>query len=274
MLTAGAGRFDVVLESENVAAWMAVNNAFTFAWGTPVTTKTPGRRDANRPESYWNGVLIQLGKFRCIEDDELLDGFKRIDFFSGKRRVGFLEPTDFQNGNIVWINIVNRGGRKDEPVPLAAFRERLKLGQIKGESFARANPLHHYLQPYPGGITIWNESGYTVRAEGRNGNGSLKHVRQTFTLEAPAQIEILRVTKENNPGPYWQRLTRLRRESPDEPQWDDCPGGRDALEQETHELERSRARIRWFDEEKIDRIVVTDPGVGGAGIGKNPPQSP
>lgn len=265
MRASATGRFELELQSENVGAWMAINNAFTYDWGSS-TSRSPGARAPHSHEFYWNGVLVQLGKLRNIENDELMEGFKEIQFWGKSGLIGILAPRDFEGGNIVWINIVKKGSRQ-EPVPLRAFRERFKLGEIRESGFARARSLHHYLQPYPGGITLWHEDGYEVAASFSEN----RHMSHTFKLGENVQIEVLRLRKEPGTGQRWQVAQSLRKPDEKSPEWTDCPGDDLSGQEENGSPD---ARNERLFKSKVDRIVVTHPGAGGHNIGKNPPQSP
>ena len=273
----GPKEFEFVIESENVGAWMAINNAFTFEWGRPVSEKKalpPGRRSPTLDsKAYCNGILVQLGKFWRVEDGELMSGFHQIEFWNGKKLVGFLNQLDLTGESPVWINIVARKKRPDEPVRLHDFRERMKLGEPKETGFDPPEELHHYLEPYPGGITLWPEDGYKIDATIRAGNP--QHVSHTFTLGAAdpkaLRIQILRMTH-GPAGPCWQEAESLRNGNP--PVWIDCPAkkGNKKLAQRQEAAALEAPNYKQLDRTEVDRIVITYSGEGGQQIGKNPPQ--
>ena len=265
-------KFELVLESENVGAWMAINNAFSVAWGDPPESKD-GRSPADA-ESYWNGILVQLGRFRRILDDELLSGFTAIEFSYQKNPVGTLLQKHFTEG-IVWLNIVYAKHRQPPAYP-RDFRKRLKLGEIKTEIVERAKPLHHYLLPFPGGITLWPENGYSIDAkiEAKNGTDVPRHVSHTFhfDMEDPGalRVELLRLDRKDCRWTYAEKLPQAEGEKPD---WRPCYDEHDNLYEQ--ELKAQKGSAIHVLADPVDRIAVTQRSVGTLGqqIGKNPPQN-
>jgi hypothetical protein len=264
------GKFELVLESENVGAWMAINNAFAFEWGDKPAT--PERRNVlSQPDAYWNGVLIQLGRFKRISDGQLMSGFRSIDFLHGVNTVGSLGQQDF-NGGIVWINIVyNQQGKP--PVQPSEFRTSIKLGEFQTTMFERAKALHHFLQPFPGGITLWHEKGYTIDAT--IDGPAPRHVRHTFTLDVPnpdvLRIEVLRLMR-GDAGPHWRYAKSLRRPEQDSVDWMISHEVDDLVVQEKKAQEQPMSGL--LTRNQVDRIVIVkNPADGGQQIGKNPPQN-
>jgi len=273
-----ANKFELVLESENVGAWMAINNAFTFQWGDKPTAA--GNRSLGNGDSYWNGILVQLGRFWRISDGNLMNGFERIEFHHNQELKGFLKKEDFARG-VVWINIVcHQSNGREDPVRPHDFRERVKLGEVKASMIMdRAKPLHNYLQPFPGGITLWPETGYTIRAT--VGNGSLRHVSHAFEIDVPdpaaLRVEVLLLASSDN-GPRWHYPKTLRKDLKEKDpldigEWLICYGtGHNLQHQEQKGAEGPMSPV-WTRNE-VDRIVVIkSPADGGQQIGKNPPQA-
>ena len=274
------GEFELILETENVGAWMAINNAFTFDWGDSASMGrhvSRGGRNLKNSRAYWNGVLVQLGRFWGADDHQLMEGFTDIQFCSNNDVKLALKPEDFQGDSIVWINIVSDKKTAEAPVPLQDFRQWSKLGQIKEKKvFDRPSTLHHYLEPYPGGITLWHEDGYTIDARScdtlpgaRNHEKDRKHVVHTFRFGAPNRVEVLRLARSKvlNQVAQWQQPTV---NGSTRPEWDPWLFEGAAPDQEA----KAEGPPPSLPEKlAINRIVVTDPNCGGQQIGKNPPQN-
>ena len=140
------GTFTLNLETENLASWMVTNNTFTWDKKESVPQK----------ERYWNGVLIQLGHYKRWEDGAEMHGFETVDLISQGQTVESIAPDAFTDPeNPTWINVVVRsaGPKLMDPMSPKHLRDAL---------IAPASSLDRYLKPYPGGITLWSQSGYNL----------------------------------------------------------------------------------------------------------------
>jgi hypothetical protein len=157
------GKFTVELETENVAAWMAINN--TFAWA---------REEIENEKRYWSGVLIQLGQYVDWEDGSHLAGFLKIEYLlDGKPTGDTIGPDAFNElDKPTWINIVVRKSGSDLMDPMTR-------GHVEKLRIAPAHSLDKFLSPKAGGITLWSENGYELQV--KNSEKYAPHKTYTFT---------------------------------------------------------------------------------------------
>ena len=127
----------LVIGDEDVAAWMAINNAFSRV----------GNEDWDPAEKYWNGVLIQLGDYESIAlPREPMEVFHSIIFEEEGTTVLTLTREDFLD-HLLWVNIVARDEDDDRDDPMTEQDlDRLKLDP--------PSRLHRYLHPIWGGVTF------------------------------------------------------------------------------------------------------------------------
>lgn len=165
------GKFTLEIETEDLAAWMAINN--TFAWDRQEQID-----DKNR---YWSGVLIQLGKYRKWEDNTQMPGFETIKLFSNGELVDTIEKDAFADPDKpTWINIVVRAQKSKLKDPMS--RKHLRALRI-----APPEKLDKFLDPTAGGITLWSENGYDL--EVKNNKQHVRHKTYVFTTAAADEYE-------------------------------------------------------------------------------------
>lgn len=190
------GGFTLVLETENLAAWMPIVN--TFAW------------DPNDPTGdlyrYWNGILFQLGNYKRWKPPnqpvEYMIGFDRIELYRQGELIKdeTIRPDAFDDEkHPTWINIVARaeGSKLKEPM-LPKHLADLKIAPPKS--------LDHYLKPYAGGVTLWSEKGYAVVVV-----VSEKHApgkQYTFTTNSNQTYEV-KISLKGEPHPV-QEIDTLK----------------------------------------------------------------
>jgi len=167
--------FKLLLETENLAAWMAINNAFACH-------KRRGTEDWPDDE-YWNGVLVQLGRFKRVADEKRpLDPYSKIEieFDDGKKPKELLR----KNYKELWINVVDKPTGKLPPMERAHCRDLLIGGDHKR--------LHHYLIPDEGGITLWPSKGYRVDVEPTGQSNSRRSFAFEFDHSKDFQVDLYR----------------------------------------------------------------------------------
>lgn len=144
------GKFTLVLESENLSAWMAINNTFTWA---------KGGKQAFPKDQYWNGVLIQLGQYLRWEDDMYMKGFEKIDLYWQGKVVETIERDALTDkDNPTWINVVVRDQK-------SKLKDPMSKKHLRDLHLDPGCPLDGFMRPYPGGVTLWSENGYRVLVE-------------------------------------------------------------------------------------------------------------
>jgi len=167
------GKFTLVLESENLSAWMAINNTFTWIKG--------GKR-AFPKDQYWNGVLIQLGQYLRWEDDMFMKGFEKIDLSWQGQPVETIEHDAFTDkDNPTWINIVVRDQKSE-------LKDPMSKKHLRDLHIDPGCSLDQFLRPYPGGITLWSENGYKLLVEKNPAHEP--HMKYVFTTEPENTYEV------------------------------------------------------------------------------------
>ena len=165
------GRFTVEIETENLAAWMAINN--TFAWDR--------QEDISDKKRYWSGVLIQLGQYEKWEDNKPMQGFETIKFLSNGQVVHSIGKDAFADpAKPTWINVVVRDQKSKLKDPMA----RKHLRDLK---LTPPEKLDRYLAPTAGGITLWSENGYELEA--KNNKEHVPHKTYVFTTPEADEYE-------------------------------------------------------------------------------------
>lgn len=148
-------RFRLVLEDENLAAWMVINNTFTWTPPKPGETYNPAT-------DYWTGVLFQLGTYEDFATKEQMAPFGSIKFLKEGKEVDLLTNEDFAEGGPMWVNVVVRAPKSDKKSPMKVSH----LRALRVSKMPRPGKLDFYFDPYAGGITFWSERGFTLKMEG------------------------------------------------------------------------------------------------------------
>ncbi len=142
-------RIKIVLEDENLAAWMVINNTFTW------------KKDQHYDpaENYWTGVLFQLGTYTNVSTGDHLPPFGSIKFLKDGIEVGLFTTNDFRRGDPMWVNIVvgAPGSKKNPPMKQA------HLKALRVSKNPAPGTLDYYFKPFPGGITFWSETGFKMK---------------------------------------------------------------------------------------------------------------
>ncbi|HZM71398.1 MAG TPA: hypothetical protein VFB95_13650 [Candidatus Cryosericum sp.] len=162
------GKFTLELQTENLAAWMPINN--TFAWDKNASV--------DHDDRYWSGVLIQLGQYKKWGADQALQGFDKIDFYSNGKVEATIPNSAFtDNSKPTWINIVISKQNSKLMDPMS----RKHLDDLRLDP---PRTIDKYLKPYAGGITLWSENGYKVTVKSNpDFDGHKKHVFTTSTAD-------------------------------------------------------------------------------------------
>jgi hypothetical protein len=126
------------MEGEDVAAWAAINNTFTRPFDV-----------GGEGGWYWTGVLFQLGDF-TYQGDMQGTAKKRVQFYKGNVKLDYeLTSEDFKGDKPVWVNAQPRAiPIEHPPMDLTHF---YKAFPASDEPWK----LHHYLDPFKGGILCW-----------------------------------------------------------------------------------------------------------------------
>lgn len=174
-----APNFTLELQTENVAAWMPINN--TFAWNPKV-----GEKD----QVLWHGVLIQLGQYVRWRDGQFMVGFEKIQLVGSNGETFKIARGAFENqhDNPTWINVVSKSDDGTDPMtsdnlPNLCPKKPLPPGDPCS--------LDRFFKPFPGCITLWTQNGYDLKVQPRKkGEEHYPHARYTFTIDQPCTVEI------------------------------------------------------------------------------------
>lgn len=167
-----ADGFRIVIQDMDLAAWMTITN--TFTWDGQQGTWDPSK-------NLWNGVLIQLGKYRNMvgAPEDILGEVWLIKDDPGNP-VLRLTKNDFAQDTI-WINVVAKrgdGGRVDPPMKW----DHLDELRVTPRADGAVPSLHHYFTPYRGGITLWHDKGNGFDLCARQTAHGGEHDNFTFRL--------------------------------------------------------------------------------------------
>lgn len=188
------GKFTLEIETENLAAWMVINN--TFAWEK--------NEDFGKKERYWSGILIQLGQYKNWSYSNLMDGFESIKLFKGTEELAPIKASEFNEQNKPsWINIVVRtpGSEKD-------LKDPMNRGHLEKLRIAPAFSLDKFFFPHAGGITLWSENGFELQV--KNNEVHKPHKTYTFTTFEADEYEVDFYMKGAPVGDKSRAIDRLR----------------------------------------------------------------
>jgi len=156
--------FRLIIKQENIAAWAAINNTFAHPEET-----------GNYGNWYWTGVLFQLGTF-THQGDIRYESNKQIEVDGTL----MLDSAGLEDKR-TWVDIRPVGSPDGDP-PMA-----LKDFYRAFPSEERPWSLHHYLDPYPGGIIVWDVNGFTLSVEKGSGAAGDEAYHRKYTFTFPGE---------------------------------------------------------------------------------------
>lgn len=189
---------DIIIEDEDLAAWMTTNNTF-------IATPSGGWSNSKH---LWNGVLIQLGDYQEMgtpSGTPPMALVQSVKFEQGGTTVKTLTRQDFTQANhTIWINVVAKSQSDPRNDPMGP-------GDLAALRVTQPKSLRYYFNPFRGGITFWQNrnNGYTIKAM-ENANGGL-HNSFTFRFqrEDDFSVEIYDIDSSSTGATSPQTLTDI-----------------------------------------------------------------
>jgi hypothetical protein len=172
---AASGKFTLFVQNEDLATWMAINNNFAFT-----------RADYLPANDYWNGMLIQVGKYDAVGGGAV-DRLEQIVLKHDSQPDTVISRDTFKNES-VWINIVCGEDTGPRRPPVMAAELLGPAGLFPLDPYSK-NTLHNYFTPYGLGITMWQDykTGLQVTT---SQTGTYGHNQYTFSCERIPSLKV------------------------------------------------------------------------------------
>jgi hypothetical protein len=177
---ATTGKLELVVVNELLASWMTINNC------------VPGWSVNDRPtndfkDRFWNGCLFKLPMyFKNFPTGEWVYNPGSIVIKSDTGGEKIISADDLKQGTWVQV-VVGTEARAGDPVSIGQAWACLK------------GTLHHYVDPFPGGILVWDgRSPFTLQSQTLTESDYLS--RYTFTFQTGDGFKVT-VHKADDPNP-------------------------------------------------------------------------